>query len=131
MEVCEPDGLAEVGALAGHLVVEPLVLEVVEEGEGAVREGVGGVVGGDEVLDYGAGFPDGEGGVGVGEDGGAAVGVEGGEGGLKMGGGLVRRGAGSDGNIDGAGLELEWISMEEWKGRLRRKYLDDAVSVPV
>jgi hypothetical protein len=50
-------------------------------GGGGVGEGIGGVVGGEEVLDDGAGFPEGDVGVvGVGNGGDAAVGVEGFEG---------------------------------------------------
>jgi hypothetical protein len=50
-------------------------------GGGGVGEGMGGVVGGEEVLDDGAGFPEGDVGVvGVGNGGDAAVGVEGFEG---------------------------------------------------
>lgn len=39
-------------------------------------QGVGGVVGGEEVFDYGAGFEEGEGGVWVDDGGDAAVGVD-------------------------------------------------------
>lgn len=80
MVLSEPGGLPEVGALPGHLEVQPLVLEVVELGGGPVGERVLGVVRGDEVLDDGAGFPEGDGGVGVDEGGRAAVRVERGEG---------------------------------------------------
>lgn len=51
-------------------------------GGGGVGEGIGGVVGCEEVLDDGAGFPEGDvvWVVGVGDGGDAAVGVEGFEG---------------------------------------------------
>jgi hypothetical protein len=51
-------------------------------GGGGIGEGIGGVVGGEEVLDDGAGFPEGDvvGAVWVGDGGDAAVGVEGFEG---------------------------------------------------
>lgn len=56
--------------------MEPLVLEEMLLGVWTVRELVGGVVAGDEVLDNGAGLEEGEVGVvGVGKSGGAAVGV--------------------------------------------------------
>jgi len=46
-------------------------------GGGGVGKGIGGVVGGEEVLDDGAGFPEGDVGVvWVGDGGDAAVGVE-------------------------------------------------------
>jgi hypothetical protein len=53
MERGEPSGLAEVGALAGHLEVEPALAEPFL-GEGAVRELAVGVVRLDEVLVDGA-----------------------------------------------------------------------------
>ena len=64
MEVLEPGGLAEVGALARGLEVQVLGGEVFLGG-GGEGEGVLGVVLLDEVLDYGAGFPEDEPGVGV------------------------------------------------------------------
>ena len=74
MEVREPGGLAEVRTLAGDLVVQPLLREVVlwSGGEG---EGVLFVVFGDEVFDYGAGFPEGDAGVGIFDGGDAGSGV--------------------------------------------------------
>jgi hypothetical protein len=65
--------------LPGGLEVQPGLREVLVRG-GGVGEGAGGVVGGEQVFDYGAGFPEGEGGVWVGDGGDAAVGVEGFEG---------------------------------------------------
>ena len=59
--------------------MQPRLREVFVGGRG-VGEGLRGVVGGEEVFDYGAGFPEGEGGVWVGDGGDAAVGVEGFEG---------------------------------------------------
>lgn len=55
MEVAEPVFLAEVGALARGLEVQPLV-ELEFLGRGGVGKRVGLVVGFDEVLDYGAGL---------------------------------------------------------------------------
>lgn len=49
-------------------------------GRGGVGEGAGGVVGGEQVFDYSARFPEGEGGVWVCDGGDATVGVEGFEG---------------------------------------------------
>jgi hypothetical protein len=59
--------------------VQPGLREVLV-GRGRVGEGLRGVVGGEEVFDDGAGFPEGEGGVWVGDGGDATVGVEGFEG---------------------------------------------------
>ena len=75
----EPGPLAEIRALARGLEVQPGLREELV-GRGRVGEGLRGVVGGEEVFDYGAGFPEGEGGVWVGDGGDAAVGVEGFEG---------------------------------------------------
>jgi hypothetical protein len=61
--------------LSGGLEVQPGLREVFA-GRGRVGEGLRGVVGGEEVFDDGAGFPEGEGGVWVGDGGDAAVGVE-------------------------------------------------------
>jgi hypothetical protein len=56
--------------------MQPGLREVFVGGRG-VGEGLGGVVGGEQVFDYGAGFPEGEGGVWVGDGGDAAVWGEG------------------------------------------------------
>jgi hypothetical protein len=56
--------LAEVGSLAADLEGEPLAAEVRLD-EGGVAEEVGGVVLGDEVLEYCAAFPEAKAGVGV------------------------------------------------------------------
>lgn len=72
----EPDGLAKVGALAGGLEVEPLA-GVVEVGSArGEAELVLLVVGLGQVLEDGAGLPQGEVGVGVVDGGQAAVGVD-------------------------------------------------------
>ena len=60
----EPDGLTEVGSLAGHLKMEPL-LRVEFLGEGGEGDGVFGVVLLHQVLDDGTGFEDGDVRVGV------------------------------------------------------------------
>lgn len=75
MEVGEPHSLTEVGALAGGLEEQPLLQEVLF-GEGGVGELVGLVVGVDEVLDDGAGFPQRDVCVWVLDGGDAAVGVD-------------------------------------------------------
>ena len=75
----EPGALAEVGSLAGGLEVQPGLRKVLV-GRGGVGEGLRGVVGGEEVFDYGAGFPEGEVSVWVVDGGDAAVGVCGFEG---------------------------------------------------
>jgi hypothetical protein len=76
----EPSPLAEVRALARSLEVQPGLSEELVGG-GGVGEGVGGVVGREQVLDDGAGFPEGDVVVvGVGDGGDAAVGVDGFEG---------------------------------------------------
>lgn len=56
--------MPEIGALSAHLVHQPLV-QVVLFRESGVGHLVAGVVLGDEVLDYGAGFPEDEAVVGV------------------------------------------------------------------
>ena len=65
--------------LARGLEVQPRLREELV-GRGRVGEGLRGVVGGEQVFDDGAGFPEGEGGVWVCDGGDAAVGVEGFEG---------------------------------------------------
>ena len=65
--------------LARGLEVQPRLREELV-GRRRVGEGLRGVVGGEQVFDDGAGFPEGEGGVWVGDGGDAAVGVEGFEG---------------------------------------------------
>lgn len=80
--VLEPGGLAVVGSLAGDLEVEPLVAEVLLR-EAGVADGLVLVVGLDQVLVDGTGFPEGEARVGVGDGGDAAVEADlGGVGGL-------------------------------------------------
>lgn len=69
----EPGGLAVVGSLTRDLEVEPLIAEVGFRGRGGEGDGVGFVVGLHEVLVYGAGFPEGQGGVGVDDSGDAPV----------------------------------------------------------
>ena len=71
----EPRARAEVGALAGRLQVQPGLREEFV-GRRGVLQGRGGVVGREQVFDYGAGFPEGDGGVGVFDGGDAAVGVD-------------------------------------------------------
>jgi hypothetical protein len=70
----EPHALAVVGALAGDLEVQPLVAEVFFGG-GGVADRVVLVVGFDEVLVDGTGFPEGDVGVRVGDGWDAAVGA--------------------------------------------------------
>ena len=73
----EPDRLSVVGALARDLEVEPL-LRVVRLGRaGRETKAVLRVVALDEVLEDGAGLPEGDVGVGVVDGGDAAVGVDG------------------------------------------------------
>lgn len=66
MKAGEPGGLAEVGALAGSLEMEPL-FGVVDVGQVISRRGDGvlAVVLVDQVLDYCTGFEDGDVGVGI------------------------------------------------------------------
>jgi len=64
----EPDALSEVGSLPGGLEVQPLRFEVFVVAAGSV-EFVVWVVLFDQVLDYGAGFPEGDVCVGI-DDGG-------------------------------------------------------------
>lgn len=75
VEVLEPGALAVVGSLAGDLEVEPLVAEVLLR-EAGVADGLALVVGLDQVLVNGTGFPEGEARVGVGDGGDAAVEVD-------------------------------------------------------
>lgn len=70
----EPGCLAEVRALAGDLVVQPLLGEVFFGG-GGEGQGVFFVVLLDEVFDDGAGFPEGDAGVGIFDCGDAVNGV--------------------------------------------------------
>lgn len=64
MVFVEPDGLAEVRALARHLEMKPL-LKMILLGLGLVGDLLRGVVFFNQVLDNGAGFPDGDSSVGV------------------------------------------------------------------
>ncbi|OJD27763.1 hypothetical protein ACJ73_00833 [Blastomyces percursus] len=73
--ILEPERLAEIGALAGDLEIEPLDGVSVLCSSGLEAQLVLLVVGGDEVLDDGAGFPDGDARVWVVEGREAAVGV--------------------------------------------------------
>lgn len=75
VELVEPDGLAEVRALAGHLEVDELLDVPVLVGGGALEEALL-VVGLDDVLDDGARLPERQVGVGVDDGGEAAVGVD-------------------------------------------------------
>ena len=82
MEFHEPRRLPEIGRLAGRLEEQPL-LGVPGLGRSRGKADlVVLVVGGDEVLENGAGFPEGEACVGVLDGGDPAVGVDGGVGGL-------------------------------------------------
>ena len=72
MKVREPGGLAEVGALAGHLKMEPL-LRMVFLGEGGEGDFVFGVVLLHQIFDDGARFEDGNVCVGVADCGNAAA----------------------------------------------------------
>lgn len=75
MELVEPDGLAEVRALAGHLEVDELLDVPVLVGGGALEEALL-VVGLDDVLDDGARLPERQVGVGVNDGGETTVGVD-------------------------------------------------------
>lgn len=75
----EPSSLAKVRALAGGLEMQPGLREELF-GRRGVLEGGGGVVGGEEIFNYGAGFPQLDVGVWVFDGGNSAVGIDGFEG---------------------------------------------------